>query len=36
MNPTPEKQPLNLKEPSNGHKNQFDNRSPTVTSMMPF
>ena len=29
-------QPLNSNEMSNGHKNQFDNRSPTVTSVMPF
>jgi hypothetical protein len=29
-------QPLNSNELSNGHKNQFDNRSPTVTSVMPF
>jgi hypothetical protein len=36
MNPPPEKQSLNLKESSNGHKNQFDNHSPTVTSIMPF
>src|SRR5918911_231672 len=36
MNPPLEKQPLNSNEQSNGHKNQFDNRSPTVTSIMPF
>ena len=29
-------QPLNSNEPSYGHKNQFDNRSPSVTSVMPF
>ena len=27
---------LNSNEPSLGHKNQFDNRSPSVTSVMPF
>ena len=36
MNSPLEKQPLNLKESSNGHKDQFDNRSPTVTSVLPF
>jgi hypothetical protein len=36
MNPSLEKQPLNSNEPSYGHKNQFDNRSPSVTSVMPF
>ena len=29
-------QPLNSNEPSYGHNNQFDNRSPSVTSVMPF
>ena len=29
-------QPLNSNEPSYGHKNQFDNTSPSVTSVMPF
>ena len=31
--PPPEKQPLNSND---GHKNQYDNPSPAVTSMMPF
>ena len=35
-NQPPQKQPLNSNELSNGHKNQFDNHSPTVTSIMPF
>ena len=32
----PQEQPLNSNELSNGHKNQFDNHSPTVTSVIPF
>ena len=36
MNPPSEKQPLNSNDLSNGHKNQFDNSSPTVTSVIPF
>jgi hypothetical protein len=36
MNSSLEKQTLNSNEQSNGHKNQFDNHSPTVTSVMPF
>jgi hypothetical protein len=36
INQPPQKQPLNSNELSNGHKNQFDNHSPTVTSIMPF
>jgi hypothetical protein len=35
INQPSQKQPLNSNEPSNGHKNQFDNRSPSVTSVMP-
>jgi hypothetical protein len=29
-------QPLNSNKQSHGLKNQFDNRSPSVTSVMPF
>ena len=36
INQHPQKQPLNSNEQSNGHKNRFDNRSPSVTSVMPF
>jgi hypothetical protein len=36
LNQPPQKQPLNSNEMNNGHKNQFDNHSPTVTSVMPF
>ena len=36
INQPSQKQPLNSNELSNGHKNQFDNHSPTVTSVMPF
>ena len=36
INQPPQKQPLNSNELSNGHRNQFDNHSPTVTSIMPF
>ena len=32
----PEKQPLNSNDLSNDHKNQFNNHSPTVISIMPF
>jgi hypothetical protein len=36
INQAVQKQPLNSNELSNGHKNQFDNHSPTITSVMPF
>jgi hypothetical protein len=36
INQPTQKQPLNSNELSKGHKNQFDNHSPTVTSIMPF
>ena len=36
INQPSQNQPLNSNEPSNGHKNRFDNRSPSVTSVMPF
>jgi hypothetical protein len=36
INQHSQKQPLNSNILSNGHKNQFDNHSPTVTSVMPF
>jgi hypothetical protein len=36
INQPTQKQPLNSNELSKGHKNQFDNHSPAVTSIMPF
>jgi hypothetical protein len=36
MNHPTQKQPLHTNEMNDSHNNKFDNRSPTVVSIMPF
>jgi hypothetical protein len=36
INQSPHKQPMNSNQLNNSHKSQFDNHSPSVTSVMPF